>query len=93
MYSNTEKSSTHAESVPHSRMATPQPYILFIALALFLMEGPALKDMEFDEILMHMNSVSQRKPDVGQVLCLAEYRFWLFVSGQVPPERLETGSE
>lgn len=70
-------------------MATSQPYILFIALALFLMEGPALKNMEFDDILLHMNSVSQRKLDVGQVLCLAEYRFWLFVGGQVPPDRLK----
>jgi hypothetical protein len=65
-----------------------QPYALFLALAVFIIEAPALKNMDYDDILLHMNGLA-RKLDVDIVLRVAEYRYWIFVQGRVPDDRLD----
>jgi hypothetical protein len=65
-----------------------QPYALFLALAVFIIEAPALKNMDYDDILLHMNGLA-RKLDVDTVLRVAEYRYWIFVRGRVPDDRLD----
>eukprot|EP01134_Creolimax_fragrantissima_P001603 CFRG1603T1 len=63
------------------------PYLLFIALAVFDIESPTLQSMDYSEILLHMNRLSG-KMDMNLVLRKAEELYWKFVRGSVPEERL-----
>jgi hypothetical protein len=66
----------------------PNPYSLFIALAIVKIHRDAIIELDSSiEVIMYMNNLLGSL-DVNDVLCQSEELFWNYVRGEIPEKRL-----